>query len=213
MCDKCQAYGGRWMMTDNGLKRCECQPKLEPIMRRAPVLTSDQAAVFVEMLVALPWFPNEGGARVAIGDELKALCAGPNEALWLVTRMGQLYERWPGTLEMRRVYASRHIPHDGVLPVGISEHFPDGIPSERPAMTAPAMKALPGERRITAAESFDRAIVALGVAKDLDRVGLPKMKVPEPPIVRITEVNRITQADIDREMEKRRTEKAKAEIA
>ena len=158
-CSKCEDYGGRWMMTDSeGLKRCDCLPKLEPIKSHPPVLTQQQATLFVEMLASIPFFPSEGGARIAISDELMAICAGPNEAKWLVTRMRRLYQRWPGPVELRRVYASKHVPWDGLPSIGISETYPGGIPSEREqqlALEGPKMLALPPGREVSADPELD----------------------------------------------------------
>lgn len=134
MCSKCEAYNGLWMETPEGLRRCTCASgrKLsQPITRHQPVITVEQARVFVEMLAVIPFYPGEAGARVMIGDELRELCESPEKALWLVKRMARLFpNRWPGLGAMRHVYASSFIPWDGVMPQGICEHYPEGIPTE-----------------------------------------------------------------------------------
>jgi hypothetical protein len=173
MCDKCAPYDGLWMDTPRGLARCDCadgQRLSAPPVGHPPVLTPEQATVFVEMLAAIPFFPSEAGARLAIGDEMRSMCAGPQEADWLVTRMRRLYSRWPGLIEMRRVYASRYLPWDGARPIGISEHYPDGIPSEREASTpllgAAPMRQLAGGRSEVVVEdpAVERAVVELSKA-------------------------------------------------
>jgi hypothetical protein len=132
-CEKCAEFGGRWMETPRGLVPCRCPEgnalREKPVVHK-PVLTSQAATVFVEMLASIPFFPSESGARLAIGDEMRAMCAGPKEADWLVTRMRRLYNRWPGPTEMRRVYVSKFKAWDGIMPLGESEHYPDHIPIE-----------------------------------------------------------------------------------
>lgn len=218
-CDKCAEFGGLWMQTPKGLIRCECLPAISEPKENAPNLTKGQSAVFVEMLASIPFFPSETGARLAIGDEIRAMCKGPHEAEWLVTRMRRLYRRWPGPLEMRHVYAAKFQPWDGVQPIGISEHYPDGIPSENetapPAIAAPKVKLLAiGQREeIIEHPKIERAIqraaekmpaipsgrpigdrfeklLAEAITAPVDR------PLPPPPTPQV-----ITQADIDRAVE------------
>ena len=150
-CDKCRDYGGLWMMTAGGLKRCECLPALEKPVANPPVLTVAQAIMFAEAMAAIPFFPAEAGPRAAIADELRSLCAGLAEADWLVKRMRRLYRRWPGTIDMRHVYCSKFHPWDGVQPSVESEVYPNGIPSERETnplqLGAPGVKLLSDGRK------------------------------------------------------------------
>ena len=76
---KCEDYGGRWMMTDSeGLKQLRLPFRSsEPIKSHPPVLTQQQATLFVEMLASIPFFPSEGGARIAISDELMGYMRPP----------------------------------------------------------------------------------------------------------------------------------------
>lgn len=161
----CLACGGiGFVDTGRGFAPCRrCRPSAgqKPIAYD-PVLLADQAVVFVEMLAAIPYFSGEAGARLAICDELRSLCRGVKEAEWLVTRMRRLYSRWPGPQEMRRVYASKFLPWDGVMPVGVSEVYPDGIPSERETSGAgqiagPTLKLLPNGNKHEVVEDPENA--------------------------------------------------------
>lgn len=205
------------METPEGLRRCDCAEgqrlSAKPVAH-APALTSQQTTIFVEMLAAIPFFPSEGGARTKIGDELRSMCAGPHEALWLVTRMSRLYSRWPGPLEMRRVYCSKHTPWDAVMPIGISEVYPDGVPSERqqmPAIEAPSPKALPAGHVATADTRLENATLSVAEIKKMptgkirgsraekfDKVLCEVLTPPsERPEIKPTP-QVITQSDIDR---------------
>lgn len=231
MCNKCEEYGGRWQMTDAGLKRCDCpgndavrklavmaeNPKCNP-----PNLTAEQAVVFVESLAVMPFFPAESGARTAIGEEIRAICEGPIEAHWLVTRMRRLYRRWPGTLDMRHVYASRYLPWDGLLPVGESEAYPGGIPTEGEqrvkGLPEPAMKALPdigipisAASPVSASPTVVAAVRRLVAAKDLNRTEKPP-RVPDVPLVNVPPEKRITAADVEREVDRQREERGRREL-
>jgi hypothetical protein len=174
MCAKCEPFGGLWMETEAGLKRCGCsdgqraaaaeQRRLNPI-GEPPVISEEDVEVFVEMLASMNYFPPESGARIMIGDELRSMCRNPQEAFWLVRRMNRVYSRWPGIQEMRRLYCSAKIPLDGVIDSSISEIYPDGIPSERSVSQVkqlasgtkdPEMKD--GMKRLTAAKDLNQAV-------------------------------------------------------
>lgn len=153
-CDKCAAFGGLWMETPRGLRRCDCaagRRLSEPPKSHPPVLTDKQTTAFVEMLGSIPYFPGERGARIAIGEEVRAMCAGPKEALWLVTRMRRLFQQWPGPIAMRHVYYAKYMPLDGERPIGMLEAYPDGIPAEAesalPQLPAAPPIALLGDGR------------------------------------------------------------------
>lgn len=222
-CEKCELFGGLWMETESGLCRCTCSEgkrlkaadgnRVNPV-GLPPVLSPEQAAIFVEMLASIPWFPIEPGARLGIGEELRSMCGGVKEAEWLVTRMRRLYNRWPGPIEMRRVYASRHQPIDGVLSIGASDVYPDGIPTENKTLFLPAGKPvaqLPEGNATSASPSLQRAIVALATAKDLNHVGRTP-RVSDIPLRKVKPEELVTQADIDREIVALRDKRAKGEL-
>lgn len=141
-CENCEKCGGSgWEVGVSGARRCGCAKgsslaaldklRSEDVPVVAPVVTEEQAKLAVAVMAAIPMFPADAIVRAVIGEEVRSLCADPGTAIWLAKRMVALYEKWPGPRELRRVYASRHIPHDRIMPVGMSEAHPDGIPPER----------------------------------------------------------------------------------
>jgi hypothetical protein len=135
----------------------------KPAQPQEPVISAKVAAVAMEMLSALSYFPREAPARSLVAEELRAMCSTEAQALWLVRRMARLYREWPGVLEMRLVFCSSHRPLDGIEPLCISPFFPDGIPSETPerqpaprliAPSSPRTEALVGE--LTKAKQMGR---------------------------------------------------------
>jgi hypothetical protein len=145
-------------------------------------------------LTAIPYFPSDEVAQTMIAEELVAMCESVEQAQWLVRRVIRIYKRWPGVQELRLVFCSKYRPLDGQPAIGISDVYPDGIPSEKPA--SPQL-ALPASRstEISASPSIERSVAALAQAKDLNGIR-KRVAVPEVPLVRIPEGKRITQKDI-----------------
>ncbi len=173
-CIECVATQGAGKLVDvpnrdgimvTAVAPCNCARGIEIARRRklrdAPppdecpesVLTDQERQLYVEMLAAIPWFPAESGARLAIEDEMACLCRSRAEAEWLVRRMRRLYpHKWPGPAEMRLVYCAKFdMPLDGLLPAGISSVYPDGIPSER--QSQPHLVASPQPKELTAGDA------------------------------------------------------------
>lgn len=195
----CQHCDGFWMLTDTGMRRCTfCtrggdltaadKARTNPsTVKVEPVLQKAAAQVAVEAMGAISFYPADPAVRAVIRDEIRDLCATPADAAWLASRMIKLFRRWPGIMDLRIVYASRKIPHDGVLPVGTSEAYPDGIPAEHPA--EPTRLALPAPRgRISGDSGMEQAVLRIAGAKSLS--------APRPRVV--------TQADLDAAMESNR---------
>lgn len=214
MCNKCV---DGWIVTDAGAKRCSC---VKPVDRtpKPPILTVEHAKFFTGMLAAIPYFPSEEGARTAIGDEIRSMCSSLGEAEWLVKRMIRLYERWPGPQEMRRVYGSKHIPRDGVMPIGISEAYPDGIPSEKESrnrqIEAPKMKELPAGAMQSTVRDLAAEMPVMPKAKPgndrFSRTLEDTLTAPQdrPELHCTPQI--ITQADIDRAVEELRAKRCEA---
>jgi hypothetical protein len=150
MCNKCSAFEGLWQETPRGLTRCDCasgqklkaaeETRRHPVAQ-PPLISSNDAEKFAEMLLTLPYSPAGAAARAFIGAEIRCMCKSHEEALWLVRKMIRLYSRWPGAGELRKVFCSRFLPLDGVLDEAPSEIYIDGIPAD--SDRAPAMGALP----------------------------------------------------------------------
>lgn len=112
-------------------------------------------------LMAMPFFPSEPLVKMAVLNELPQIVQTDAQLLWLIRRVTQLYNAWPGTSEIRAVYCSKYRPLDGIEVY--SSVYPDGIPSERQA-GEPAWPALP-PGRVTADLEFDRKLQAVAKVK------------------------------------------------
>ena len=119
-CAKCSPFGGSWMETETGLKRCDC-PRGRALAAKAkvpdyrdPVISTEQATLCTEMMAGIPFFPPEEGARAVISNEIAAMCESDEQARWLAMRMVRLYRKWPGAIEMRIVFCSTHQPLDAI---------------------------------------------------------------------------------------------------
>ncbi len=156
-CDKCESCPGYVPnpTNQNSMIRCECEYtvavreyKKHKNDYRAPVITTEHATICAEMMATIPYFPGEAGARIAIADEIAALCSDEFEAVWIARRMIRLYSKWPGLQELRRVFVASRDPQDGVEALGWSEEYPNGFPKELPKIEAPRI-ATPEKRQIT----------------------------------------------------------------
>lgn len=209
------------METDNGMKRCDCArgqalaAASKPLTPREPAITSQYAMVCAEMMSQMDFFPPIGPGRGAVADEIAAIAADDGQAIWLATRMNRLFVKWPGVLEMRRVFCATYQPIDGLPGIGESQAYPDGFPSEHPPEPDPPKYLLraPTAGEISAAPSVELTIRDLARAKDLNRVGLRPGRVHEIPIKRPDNPNPITWEDVRRAEEELLTEKAEQELA
>jgi hypothetical protein len=165
-------------------------------------------------LALLKFFPSDEWARTEL---VKLVCemASTNEQIdWLVKRARNLWSQWEGPHELRALFCSKFKAADGIDAYSELARFADGIPSEKeslPALPAAPMRALPSGN-VSASPSIETTIRDLCVKTDLNRIGRPKPRVAEIPVIRVTEANRIQQADIDRALQLNREAKAKQEI-
>jgi hypothetical protein len=222
-CEQCAPYGGNWKLTEAGMGRCDCPRgsalraaeklrSVPPPEHAEPRIGSAAASQACRTLRSIPFFPAEDEAQTAIADELRSLCGSLEDLDWIVTRMRRLYSRWPGCREMRIVFCTSRRPLSGEdLGHAISEAYPNGVPAQRPAIAAPAPAALPAGSTVSASPSVEAAVGDLTRAKDLRATG-PTHRVRDIPLVRVPESRRITQADVDRELQRRRERAATAEL-
>lgn len=199
MIHDCPHCDGFWMLTDAGMRRCphctrgrdlRAADRLRthpPAVRVDPVLGKGAAEVAVAAMGVIAFFPSDPSVRSMIRDELRNLCTSPADAAWLSDRMVRLYRRWPGVMELRLVYVSRKPPHDGLMPIGTSDAYPDGIPSEH--LEPPPMLALPPGATVSAVPELDAAVLETALAKSVQKA-LFRERPAIPARV-------ITQADID----------------
>ena len=217
-CAQCSPFGGNWMETGPGLKRCDCPrgralaAKAQKPEYRDPVISTEQATLCTEMMAGIPFFPPEEGARAVISNEIAAMCESDEQARWLATRMVRLYRKWPGAIEMRIVFCSTHQPLDAIGAIGESEAYPDGIPSERPPEKTPPR--LPGAREhhlISGSPSVEATVHDLAVKTDMNRAQGPA-RVRDIPVRRLSDADRITPEMIEAAVLKSREQRARQEL-
>lgn len=164
-----------------------------------------------DMGATLKFFPS---SAAAIAQFIAEMAENDEQVRWLAKRMPQLYNEWPGALEMRAVFCSKFKPRDGIEAYSRDPRYLEGIPSERerqtPALPAPAMKALPPGRVVSGAASVDGAIRDLARAKDMNARG-PVSRVRDIPV--LPPGRRITEADIKRAEEEFRRRQREQELA
>jgi hypothetical protein len=117
----------------------------------------------VDTLSMLKYFPANGTpvARL-IGD----ICSTNEQVLWLARRVTQLYNEWPGPVELRAVFCSRFRPRDGVEADSTDPRFiEEGIPSER--KPDGELPALPAGRKVSADRLLDEGLASLAARKRL----------------------------------------------
>jgi hypothetical protein len=187
--------------------------KMPPPKNFKPMITVEVATQAVEGLSAMQFFPSAPVAQTMIANELMAICHSAADTRWLITRMLRLYTKWPGIPELRHVYASRKRPADGIEPVGMSETFPEGIPSERgetQKAIGPAEPKRIGEP-VSADPEIDRAIGR--AAKLLGAIARKANRNVSPPSIPVNpDAMQITQSDVDAAVERYREQKAREEL-
>jgi hypothetical protein len=168
---------------NGGLTRCDCQrgraltlaqDQAKKREYHAPAISTEDAMTCMEMMSGMDYFPTQAPPQAVIANEFGAMCHSLEQGIWLAAKMIRKYDKWPGVPELRRVFCAEHIPLDGIPDTGISEVYPDGIPSDRPPEES---RRLPGTRdplRISGAQSVDETMRDLVVKTDLNRQTAPK---------------------------------------
>lgn len=163
----------------------------------------------------LKFFPSDPDARIGIAEEIAAMAADEEQVRWLVGRLPKLFQEWPAMLEVRAVFCSKYKPKDGEE--AYSSVYLDGIPSEKeslPQLPAAPMRQIASSEPETASPSIAGYLADVTRLKDMNRVlrGIPAPTVRDSPVVRITEANRITEADVKNALRDYRAKLAAAEI-
>jgi len=206
------------------MARCDCprgralleaERSKEPREPRPPVISTEFALVAAEMMDGMDFFPAGAGARGMIADEIAAMCASEDEALWLVKRMVRLYRKWPSLVELRFVYCEKHHPLDCIQPtIEASEIHPLGLPPEGPPPLEPKMIA-PGPEQVAIEETLrdiHQTVGGLVELKDLNRMQPLRAGIVELPVIQITDANRITPEQVEEAARLYREAKAKQEL-
>lgn len=87
----------------------------------------ERVAELAAELTMLRYFPPDESARLAIVRMIGEMAENEDQVRWLVRRTLDLWNEWPGPLELRAVFCSRFKPKDGKN--AYSERFVNGIPS------------------------------------------------------------------------------------
>jgi hypothetical protein len=109
----------------------------------------NQLRAIILELGALKYFPSEHeeAALVAVTTDIANMVQSIEDAHWLVRRMRQLYNEWPGPRELRAVYCSERSPADGLL--ARSEVYPEGFPElkaqQKPLLLPPCPQCAESE--------------------------------------------------------------------
>ncbi len=84
----------------------------------------------VARLGALPYFPSDDDARIAIAEVFAEAAVTIEQVKWTVKHCLKIWDKWEGPHELRAVLCSRFRPADGVEAFSRLPQFADGIPSE-----------------------------------------------------------------------------------
>lgn len=104
---------------------------------------------------ALKYFPADQAARLVVMRLLAAMVGTSEQLAWLRSVMVNRVGEWPGTAELRALFATRFRPADGIEGKGyctIAGHTPSDIEAER--LVPPPHEALPAPeiRQLAAAK-------------------------------------------------------------
>lgn len=121
-------------------------------------------------LMALKFFPPDDAGRLAVMKLIGQMATDEDQVRWLVERTLELCDEWPGPRTFRAIFCKRYRPaHGQDLRIFRSEQFPEGIPNETPADSAPLR--LPPGAEVSAAPKLEAATKSLVDA-------MPKMPRP-----------------------------------
>jgi hypothetical protein len=221
---ECKLCGGTgWIIVEradgvSGAKVCDCRRTQKRQSGPGQTnLTPETAALAVEGLCeTLDYAPRTEVGKAIITNALMSMCSTFEQATWLIQRACTLHTKWStcGLPGLRQILCSKCAPKDGISVSG-TEAYPEGVPSERPPQLASARPALPAGRVASASLSADAAVLELAEAK---RMPSPREQIHRAcslaPIIPESRPDRerITQADVEREIELRRAERAQREL-
>ncbi len=131
------------------------------------MITFEEAHAVINDLGALSFFPKDVRARLTLARLLRDFVTTKDQSQWLVRRMLQLFDVWPGPRELRALYCSRWKPRDGVEATSEKYPAPPGYPPEH----KPEPKLLFNPSEISADPELERAVRDLAAMKDLNRRG------------------------------------------
>ena len=171
------------------------------------MITSEQATLFTEMLAAIPHFPREDGARIAIGDTLRRICDTKERALWLVSQCIELMSEWKGIPMLRDIYCTRYRPADGIEGRGGTVSLPQ---TNQPHVAR--LVGVGGGQVVTEARTVQETIEDLALAKKFESAAMKRKPRVRPipvtkPAPRAPLPNAITATDVQRAVQELRAGK------
>jgi hypothetical protein len=208
----CNLCDEGWRITERGAVRCECQSATvtqQSVHRSA--IDGISLAQATRALSVIGYFPRDPMAQGVIGDALASMCPNVDALRYVVRRACELYQNWErcGIQGLRQIVCYRYRPADGAEIYGTSA-YPGGLPPDPQAqgkgIAAPDLKALPPGAEISADDRIAKRVRLLAHVKDINHT--PKKS--SPPVD--PNFRPITEADVQREIEKRRDEQARREL-
>jgi hypothetical protein len=113
-------------------------------------------------LKLMKYFPSDEDACIELAKDFSEMAESEEQIEWLVRRVQNLYNEWPGIREVRSVFCSRFKPKDGIN--AYSTTYLDGVPPERP-IAPPSLPALPPGHVVSVDKQLDAAVVDLAKKK------------------------------------------------
>jgi hypothetical protein len=113
----------------------------------------ERVAELVAELTSLRYFPSDESARLAIVRMIGEMAENEDQVEWLVRRVPDLYNEWPGPLELRALFCSRLKPKDGKH--AYSKIFPKGFPPAAGANNAGLITEGQKQKWIEAGATYD----------------------------------------------------------
>jgi hypothetical protein len=177
-------------------------------------MNPERIAMLCIPLTMLKFYPTDPQTRASVILLIVSMATTEDQVQWIVKRMLNLYDEWPGPRTLRAVFCHSHKPADGDDLRGVPcPGYPEGLPSEKPetpmlalppghvASADPELEAMvgqlvedmpkiPASAPLTESDArFDRLLKETLTAP-ADR--------PLPPVPTNPNYRPITQEDIDR---------------
>src|SRR5262249_35469405 len=92
-------------------------------------LSRPQIEMALNRLSTIKFFPGDVGTRLAIVEQLCAICANNEQLEKLSKHAPHVYREWPGIEELRACACTMFKPADGLEVDSVV--YPDGVPTPR----------------------------------------------------------------------------------
>jgi hypothetical protein len=186
------------------------------------LITGQAMKKLLANLSLIKQFPSGEDQQQALAEYIVKFAETDEQLDWLGERAVDLCREWPGAIELRGIFCSRFKPKDGksIIATAFGE---DGIAREKEEQRE--RERLPEGVKASVDPAIEETIVSLAKAKDIKRrapVAVPNFPVdavppeyripPTPQVVAPPPERRITQADVDREVQKLREKNARREL-